>query len=125
MTDSDNNPDGHKLPDHSQKARTSELAAKIKLAQDARLAQATPDADEQENGSMMARGFRIGTEFVAAILVGTGIGFVIDEIAGTRPWALLIMFMIGFAAGILNVTRVVAEFNAQSAASIKDVDNAD
>lgn len=67
--------------------------------------------------STLARGLRIGAEFVAAILVGSGIGYVIDLAAGTSPWALLIMFMLGFAAGILNVTRVVAELNAQKPAS--------
>lgn len=67
--------------------------------------------------SSLARGLRIGAEFVAAILVGSGIGYLIDMFAGTAPWALLIMFMVGFAAGILNVTRVVAELNAKRAAS--------
>lgn len=74
--------------------------------------------------STLARGLRIGAEFVAAILVGSGIGYVIDLVAGTTPWALLIMFMVGFAAGILNVTRVVAELNAQKTTS-KDVDHLD
>jgi len=60
---------------------------------------------------------RIGTEFIAAILVGTGIGYLIDLGLGTSPWGLLIMFLVGFAAGILNVTRVVAQMNAASSPS--------
>lgn len=64
--------------------------------------------------SGMARGMRIGTEFIAAILVGTGFGYLIDLGLGTSPWGLLIMFLVGFAAGILNVTRVVAQMNAAS-----------
>ncbi|RDE10679.1 atp synthase i [Pelagibacterium lacus] len=74
--------------------------------------------------STLARGLRIGAEFVAAILVGSGIGYLIDMVAGTTPWALLIMFMVGFAAGILNVTRVVAELNAQRSSS-PDADETD
>jgi ATP synthase protein I len=62
----------------------------------------------------LARGLRIGTEFIAAILVGTAIGYLIDLGLGTSPWGLLIMFLVGFAAGILNVTRVVAQMNAAS-----------
>ena len=74
--------------------------------------------------SALARGLRIGAEFVAAILVGSAIGYVIDLGLGTAPWGLLIMLMVGFAAGILNVTRVVAEFNARKPAS-KDADTLD
>jgi ATP synthase protein I len=62
----------------------------------------------------MARGMRIGTEFVAAIVIGGILGYLIDLGLGTSPWGLLIMFMMGFAAGILNVTRAVAELNAAS-----------
>nr|WP_255714108.1 AtpZ/AtpI family protein [Pelagibacterium xiamenense] len=71
----------------------------------------------------LARGLRIGAEFVAAILVGSGIGYLIDQFAGTTPWALLIMFMVGFAAGVLNVTRVVAELNAKNAAGKPDAED--
>lgn len=62
----------------------------------------------------LARGMRIGTEFVAAILVGAGLGYLIDLGAGTSPWGLLILFGMGFAAGIMNVIRAVAEMNAAS-----------
>lgn len=62
----------------------------------------------------LARGMRIGTEFVAAILVGAGLGYLIDLAAGTSPWGLLILFGMGFAAGIVNVIRAVAEMNAAS-----------
>ncbi|HUH76921.1 MAG TPA: AtpZ/AtpI family protein, partial [Devosia sp.] len=57
-----------------------------------------------------------GTEFIAAILVGAIIGYLIDLGLGTSPWGLLIMLLVGFAAGILNVTRVVAQMNAASPA---------
>lgn len=57
---------------------------------------------------------RIGTEFMAAIVIGGILGYLIDLGLKTSPWGLLIMFMMGFAAGILNVTRAVAEMNAAS-----------
>lgn len=64
----------------------------------------------------MARGMRIGTEFIAAVLVGAGLGYLIDLGLGTSPLGLLILLLMGFAAGILNVIRVVAEMNAASPA---------
>jgi ATP synthase protein I len=66
--------------------------------------------------SGLARGMRIGTEFIAAILVGAGLGYLIDLGLGTSPWGLLILLLMGFAAGILNVIRVVAEMNAATPA---------
>ncbi len=59
----------------------------------------------------MGRAIRMGSEFIAAILVGTGIGFGLDQVLGTRPWIMLVMLLVGFAAGILNVTRTVGEMN--------------
>lgn len=66
--------------------------------------------------SGLARGLRIGTEFIAAVLVGAIIGYLIDLGLGTSPWGLLILLLMGFAAGILNVIRVVAKMNAATPA---------
>lgn len=108
-----------------RQSETSELAARIRKAQEARkAANGSQQASRQGDMSTLARGLRIGAEFVAAILVGSGIGYLIDMFAGTSPWALLIMFMVGFAAGIVNVTRVVAELNADKTAS-SDADSVD
>ncbi|MGV8853741.1 MAG: AtpZ/AtpI family protein [Devosia sp.] len=88
-----------------------------------RIASAKRDRDIEDNRasrqaspemSGMARGMRIGTEFIAAILVGAIFGYLIDLGIGTSPWGLLTMLLVGFAAGILNVTRVVAQMNAAS-----------
>jgi ATP synthase protein I len=113
MTNSTPDPDKHGLPLSPSKPDTSALAERIRKAQEERkAAQGGGASSRQSDMSALARGLRIGTEFVAAILVGTGIGYVIDQVAGTGPWAMLVLFMLGFAAGILNVTRVVAELSA-------------
>jgi ATP synthase protein I len=101
-------------PEHTGGA-TRDLASRIASAKRDRATEdnrASADASPEMSG--MARGMRIGTEFIAAILVGTGFGYLIDLGLGTSPWGLLIMFMVGFAAGILNVTRVVAQMNKAS-----------
>ena len=99
----------------SAKGVTRDLASRIasaKRERDIEDNRASRDASPEMSG--MARGMRIGTEFIAAILVGAVIGYLIDLGLGTSPWGLLIMLMVGFAAGILNVTRVVAQMNAAS-----------
>lgn len=96
---------------------TRDLASRIASAKrdrDVEDNRASKDASPEMTG--LSRGMRIGTEFVAAILVGAGIGYLIDLGLGTSPWGLLILFVMGFAAGILNVIRVVAQMNAASPA---------
>jgi ATP synthase protein I len=52
-----------------------------------------------------AKGFRLSSELVAGVLVGAGLGWLIDHFAGTTPWGLMIFLLLGFAAGVLNVMR--------------------
>jgi len=109
-------PDDRGQPRHAREA-TRDLASRIASAKRERTAE-----DDRTSGnaapemSGLARGLRIGTEFVAAILVGAGLGYLIDLGLNTSPWGLLILLVMGFAAGILNVIRVVAEMNAASPA---------
>ena len=49
--------------------------------------------------------FKLSTELVAAVAVGTIIGFIFDQTFGTRPWFILIFFFVGVVAGITNVIR--------------------
>jgi ATP synthase protein I len=58
-------------------------------------------------------GFRIGIEFVVAIGVATGLGWAIDRVLGTRPFAIIVLFFLGVAAGMLAVYRAIT---GQSAA---------
>ena len=59
----------------------------------------------------MGLAMRLGTEFIAASLVGLGAGYLLDQWLHTAPWLMLAMLLIGFAAGVLNVTRAAAEMN--------------
>lgn len=60
---------------------------------------------KRDSGLSLA--FRIGVELVAALIVGVGIGLLLDKWLGTRPWFLLLFFILGSAAGIMNVFRVM------------------
>ena len=62
-------------------------------------------SEGEKRGSFMGNAFKLGTEFVAAVGVGTIIGFILDNWFGTKPILIIIFFFIGFAAGILNVVR--------------------
>tara|TARA_B100001057_G_scaffold421825_1_gene442992 strand:+ start:1031 stop:1315 length:285 start_codon:yes stop_codon:yes gene_type:complete len=62
--------------------------------------------ENEKRGLYMGSAFRLGTELVAAVVVGTIIGFILDNWFGTKPWFIITFFFIGVIAGILNVIRV-------------------
>ena len=61
--------------------------------------------DKENRGSFMGNAFKLGTELVAAVLVGTIIGFILDTWFDTKPWLIIIFFFLGATAGMLNVIR--------------------
>ena len=61
--------------------------------------------DKEKRGSFMGNAFKLGTELVAAVAVGTIIGFILDTLFDTKPWLIIIFFFLGAAAGMLNVIR--------------------
>ena len=61
--------------------------------------------DNNENGSFMGTAFKLGTELVSAVLVGTIIGFILDTWFDTKPWLIILFFFLGSIAGILNVIK--------------------
>ena len=62
---------------------------------------------EKENPqtSNIGQAFKLSTELVAAVLVGTIIGFILDNWFDTKPWLIIIFFFVGVVAGIFNVIR--------------------
>ena len=63
------------------------------------------DDDKEKRGSFMGNAFKLGTELVAAVAVGTIIGFILDSWFDTKPWLMITFFFLGAAAGMLNVIR--------------------
>ena len=62
-------------------------------------------SDSEKRGSFMGAAFKLGTELVAAVGVGTIIGFILDNWFGTKPWLIIIFFFLGAAAGLMNVIK--------------------
>jgi ATP synthase protein I len=70
--------------------------------------QAKPQPKSDSAGSAMSLGLRAGSEFVSAVIVGLGIGWVLDRAFGTKPAFLIVFFLIGVAAGVWNVIRLTS-----------------
>ena len=69
---------------------------------------------QDKRGLLLGSAFRLGTELVAAVVVGTIIGFILDNWFGTKPWFIITFFFIGVIAGILNVIRVANNMQNKS-----------
>ena len=65
-----------------------------------------PKADG--TGSAMSLGLHAGSEFVSAVIVGSGIGWALDRALHTNPAFLIVFFLIGVAAGTWNVIRLTS-----------------
>jgi ATP synthase protein I len=91
---------------------TSDLKARIERAKrEDKLPGDAEFASAQRDMSQLSRGLRLGSEFVAAVLVGAGLGYLLDMWLQTSPWLFLVMVLAGFAAGVLNVVRAAAQMN--------------
>jgi ATP synthase protein I len=51
---------------------------------------------------------------VVGVVVGGGLGWALDKQFGTAPWLMIVLFILGFAAGLLNVVRSAQQTQAQN-----------
>ena len=68
---------------------------------------------KQKKQSGAGFGFKISTEIIATLVVGVGIGLIVDKYLGTKPFGLIIFFIFGAIAGFLNVYRVMRRIEKQ------------
>ena len=61
-----------------------------------------------DNQSLINTFSRVATELLAGLLIGGIIGWTVDKWLDTNPWFLILFFLLGGAAGILNLWRVVS-----------------
>ena len=80
-----------------------EISARLKIAR--KKIDKSNDNWRNSNSTYLGKAFKISTEFVAAVVVGSIIGFILDNLFDTKPWLIIFFFIIGVAAGMLNVVR--------------------
>ena len=61
--------------------------------------------DKDTNAASLGKALKISTELVASVVVGSTIGFLLDNWFDTKPVLTICFFFMGVAAGILNVFR--------------------
>ena len=86
-------------------ARLKSLGQRLDQSGQRRAAETGPASRPATDHSALARGFRLSSELVAGVLVGAGLGWLIDRWLGTLPWGMFVFALAGFTAGVLNVMR--------------------
>ena len=61
--------------------------------------------NKSSNAASLGKALKISTELVAAVVVGSTIGFLLDNWFDTKPILTICFFFMGVAAGILNVFK--------------------
>ena len=93
---------------NSENDKIIKLKEKIEVIESKQLNESKP-----KRGSNISFGFKISTELVAALVVGVGIGLLVDNYLGTKPFGLIIFFILGAFAGFLNIYRVMRRIEKQ------------
>ena len=89
-----------------------DLKTRLKIARSKLQNQNLEKADKKK-GVFLGNAFKLGTELVAAVAVGTIIGFILDNWFGTKPILIIVFFIFGAAAGIMNVFRAARRMQKQ------------
>jgi ATP synthase protein I len=102
--------------DGPDSGRLADIEARLKKAREKR-----GEVRQVESpNSKLGVAFRLVTELLAAVIVGGAIGWGLDRLFGTGPLLLIVMFMVGVAAGFFNVVRSAQQMNRDQAAKEAD-----
>ena len=83
--------------------KSDNLITRLKIAKDKIDKKSLNNNNNQSASFGMA--LKLSTEMIAAVLVGTIIGFILDSWFDSKPWLIIIFFFVGVAAGMTNVFR--------------------
>ena len=96
-----------------KKLDPSDLISKIdEFKQKERIVKTSENIEKRGNSIGLA--FRLSTEIVSGIVVGSIMGWSLDKWLGSQPWFFLIFFILGIAAGIINVIKTAKNMNNES-----------
>ena len=96
-----------------EKSDASDLIKKIdEFSEKERLTKTSNNIEKRGNSIGLA--FRLSTELVSGIVVGSVMGWSLDKWLGSQPWFFLIFFILGIAAGIINVIKTAKNMNNES-----------
>lgn len=111
------------MSDEPPSSSLKELDAKLKAARGHRDATNLKEGgSDTRAGNGLALALKIGVEFVSAVGVGVGIGLLLDYWLETKPWLMVVFFLMGSAAGFLNIFRTMSGYGYAAGYDAKSAD---
>ncbi|PZM07759.1 AtpZ/AtpI family protein [Rhizobium tubonense] len=91
--------------DESLEKRRAQLGAELETLR----TEVGEDGPREVRAETSRRGYaeamKLSSEFIAAIIAGAVLGYLFDRFVGTAPWGMIVLLLLGFCAGVLNVLR--------------------
>ena len=94
--------------DQEPPASLDDLDARLRAARDGAERKSANRAPDSASSPLVGMAMRAGVELVAGVGVGTAAGYGLDKWLDTSPWMLIVFFLVGAAAGMLNAYRAVS-----------------
>jgi ATP synthase protein I len=95
------------------KARAGEIDRRLSEAK----ARHAPKADTRQRGQAMGQGLRIAVELVVGVGFGAVVGWWLDGFFNTQPWLMIVMVLLGFTAGMMNIIRIAQRLQREAEAA--------
>mgnify|MGYP001316653494 CR=1 FL=1 len=89
-----------------------DLKTRLRIAK-SKLQNKNLEKNDGKKGVFLGNAFKLGTELVAAVVVGTIIGFILDNWFDTKPLLIIVFFLLGAAAGIMNVFKAAKKMQGK------------
>jgi ATP synthase protein I len=102
--------DPEQAPDDGGDTRLGSLDERLKAAQRAEAERTAPvGIGTPFSGKGTSQGNRVLSALIGVPFGGLVVGFAIDEVLGTRPWAMLAMLFFGIIAAFVQIWRISKE----------------
>jgi ATP synthase protein I len=99
--------------------RSGELGRKLDEARQPAAGRSSAGRGRSRGGSM-SQALRLSTELVGGVIVGGGMGWLLDSWLGTKPWLFLLFFLLGTASGMLHIIRAAMQQKTPPPPSVED-----
>ncbi len=101
--------------------RSGELGRKLEEARHEQLGARPGPAASSDKGAAMGKALRLSAELLAGIIVGSAIGWYLDKWLGNqKPWFFILFFLLGAAAGMMNLIRSAMREKTPPLPSVRD-----
>ena len=95
------------MSDPKKPGSLEDLDAQLRAARDRQREAEGPEAPERQSG--MGAAWQLAVEMVTALVISSVLGYGLDRWLGTRPWLLILFFLLGAGAGVMNAMRVARQ----------------